>query len=1079
MIYLLRIGIFFLLSVLLWHPICLPQEKSLEFYENLQGKLWPDGRPVKLLSELITKDTKTKRGKATTDKISEVLAPLEFDGAVNGEVNSIFLTGTEIYIGGEFSSVSGQSVGGFAKWNGESWVPSGNGTNGKVNSVHVKGTQIVLGGLFTKAFGKTANNIIKWNGLNWESPTTGLDKQVLAVAATESKIYLGGEFTVADGLGADHIAVWTSTGLSGAGLGVNGTVRTIFIDGTDVYFGGDFTHSVAGNIEINHVAKWDGNKFSPLGSGVNGPVYSISVSKGEVFVGGSFNSAGGSAASNIAKWDGNKWIALGSEIKGRINSISVAGKLVYIGGSLFKKDDSSVTNLAMWDGTDWKSIGSGTNENSEVFSLKKAGSILYIGGNFELFNGESKPNLARYYLPKPDKIQLVAPADNVKNLDSQVTFKWNEEDLSNYYRFQISTSSDFSNLIFEDTIRTPTLSVSNLKSKREYYYWRVRGENESGNGLWSDKRAFSVKLTTVDLAFPIDAGTVTMNGTTFQWGMALNADYYQLQISRSPLFSSFLFNDSTLNETTKFVGWPLIFKPDSFYFWRVRAFNPVASSDWSLVQSFKSDLPARNVSLYNDSLIVKLPSYINFMFHAVDQNNLGVHDLIESEFTALEDGKSISPTESRLQIGKADQLAYNLRSILMLDNSSSISPSDLSKIKTAAISFVRKMALGQQTALYVFSENTQLIQDFTTDSTILISAIKSISGGFNSTNLYGAVIQGTSRWTDHYSLSTVNQGVMILLTDGDDTQGSSNLEQALVKRGDKRIITVGLGNEINMPVLQSLGNAGFFHVTNIDLLNQKFLDIQTDLISFTNSFYWLNYQSPKRGNNNHVLRLKLEKNHNTGERSFIESQFNSNGFYSVFPGIVVNSSPQKPEGEDVVSLPGNVTATVVIETPFMFNSIPYQFHISNPSLLAISNSIIESEYLFKASASAGESVNVGISDESNGLFKNLTVNFTESSSVDDSGIPLNFMLHPAVPNPFNPTTSIQIDVPEIALITLKVFDVLGREVEIILRSRKEPGSYIITWNASAFSSGVYYYSLIAESPRGILFFKTGKMTLIK
>ncbi|MBK7378647.1 MAG: T9SS type A sorting domain-containing protein [Ignavibacteriales bacterium] len=78
------------------------------------------------------------------------------------------------------------------------------------------------------------------------------------------------------------------------------------------------------------------------------------------------------------------------------------------------------------------------------------------------------------------------------------------------------------------------------------------------------------------------------------------------------------------------------------------------------------------------------------------------------------------------------------------------------------------------------------------------------------------------------------------------------------------------------------------------------------------------------------------------------------------------------------------------------------------------------------------------------------------------------------PNPFNPNTNISYSIPENAFVTLKIYDVLGNEVEVLINDQKEPGNYQIDFNASELSSGIYYYTLTAGN-----FTSTKKMSLIK
>ncbi len=78
------------------------------------------------------------------------------------------------------------------------------------------------------------------------------------------------------------------------------------------------------------------------------------------------------------------------------------------------------------------------------------------------------------------------------------------------------------------------------------------------------------------------------------------------------------------------------------------------------------------------------------------------------------------------------------------------------------------------------------------------------------------------------------------------------------------------------------------------------------------------------------------------------------------------------------------------------------------------------------------------------------------------------------PNPFNPTTVISYQLPVSNYVTLKVYDLLGREVATLVNERKEAGNYSVQWNASRFGSGIYFYRLEANEKRDIK-----KMSMIK
>jgi len=87
---------------------------------------------------------------------------------------------------------------------------------------------------------------------------------------------------------------------------------------------------------------------------------------------------------------------------------------------------------------------------------------------------------------------------------------------------------------------------------------------------------------------------------------------------------------------------------------------------------------------------------------------------------------------------------------------------------------------------------------------------------------------------------------------------------------------------------------------------------------------------------------------------------------------------------------------------------------------------------------------------------------------------LSYALEQNYPNPFNPATSIKFAIKEKGLVTLAVFDLLGREITTLVNKEMEPGNYTINYDASELVSGVYVYQLKAKD-----FISTRKMMLVK
>ena len=108
-----------------------------------------------------------------------------------------------------------------------------------------------------------------------------------------------------------------------------------------------------------------------------------------------------------------------------------------------------------------------------------------------------------------------------------------------------------------------------------------------------------------------------------------------------------------------------------------------------------------------------------------------------------------------------------------------------------------------------------------------------------------------------------------------------------------------------------------------------------------------------------------------------------------------------------------------------------------------------------------------------------TVNTTVASADDASILPSEYALFQNYPNPFNPSTQITFDVPTSEFVMLRVYNLLGQDVQTLINKSMAPGRYTVEWNGNDMlnndvASGVYFYELRGES-----FISRKKMLLIR
>ncbi len=97
-----------------------------------------------------------------------------------------------------------------------------------------------------------------------------------------------------------------------------------------------------------------------------------------------------------------------------------------------------------------------------------------------------------------------------------------------------------------------------------------------------------------------------------------------------------------------------------------------------------------------------------------------------------------------------------------------------------------------------------------------------------------------------------------------------------------------------------------------------------------------------------------------------------------------------------------------------------------------------------------------------------------NDGIHNNNVVGNFTLKQNYPNPFNPSTQISFTLPTHSFVTLKVYDLLGREISTLLNSKMEAGEHVVNWNASNRESGVYVYRIVTEK-----YVETRKMLLVR
>jgi len=188
----------------------------------------------------------------------------------------------------------------------------------------------------------------------------------------------------------------------------------------------------------------------------------------------------------------------------------------------------------------------------------------------------------------PSAPTLSSPSNSATNISIPTTLSWNASSGATSYTLQVSTNSNFTSFVYNQSGITGTSQQVTGLNNSTQYYWRVSATNSYGTSGWSSVWDFiTVAGGTAPqpptLSSPSNGATNIALPPSLIWNASTGATSYTLQVSTNSNFSGFVYNQSGLTSTSQQVTG---LNNSTTYFWRVSAENSYGTSGWSTVWNF-------------------------------------------------------------------------------------------------------------------------------------------------------------------------------------------------------------------------------------------------------------------------------------------------------------------------------------------------------------------------------------------------------------------------------------------------------------------------------------------------------------
>ena len=669
----------------------------------------------------------------------------------------------------------------------------------------------------------------------------------------------------------------------------------------------------------------------------------------------------------------------------------------------------------------------------------------------------------------PGATTLSAPANNTTGLDSLVNFSWSAVSQTYAYELQIAKDSNFTNIVVDASLGR--INASETLNSNTQYFWRVRSSNSAGTGPWSIVDNFTTKQNIPAPGIPVLVSPANNSvnqplSLTLSYTPGSNASSSELAISSDSTFAT-VFKDTVLTGSSLSIsGLSNAVK----YFWHVRSSNTSGTSSWTGAWDFTTlpPIPATPsiTSPANNSANEPVNPSITWNSVAyADKYDLQLST--DSTFTKTNLDTLLAATVFNLS-NLSNSTKYFLR--VNAQNTSGTSPwSSTSRFTTIVanpgvpvlvspangstnqpVSLTLSFSPGANTSTTEIELSLDSTFAFIFKDDTVSGSTDNITGLTNSNKFYWRArsinAAGTSSWTSVWNFTTIKASVIA----PSNLLASENGIAVTLNWNDNSnnelgfIIQRHLGDSATANPYQTIdtaaANATMFTDTNIVKGN-----------TYTYHVYAFDADTVSDFSNQAEVTIPLPVEMTTFNAASSESSVNLTWSTATELNNKGFEIERKTTGnwESIGFIDGNGNSTKTIKYNFTDD-------------LSKSNYSGKVEYRIKQI------------DYDGAYTYSKTIEITVDFTVKEFSLSQNY------PNPFNPTTTINYTVPKTSFVTLRVYNILGKEVTTLVNENEQAGKYSVQFNTQQttnnrqLSSGIYFYRMTAGD-----FVETKKLILLK